>query len=66
MARQAGSKARTRSGAKYGSIRVRYAVCSGGSMPLGTEGWRETALLKVSWSSSTRTMSACRNTDQCR
>jgi hypothetical protein len=34
-------------------------------MPLGTEGWRETWLLKVTGSSNTRTTSACLNSDQC-
>ena len=37
MARQAGSKAAIRSGVKYRSLISRKGVCSGGSMPLGTD-----------------------------
>jgi hypothetical protein len=64
MVRQTGSKAAIRSGVKYRSTIARNAVCSGGSMPLGTETRWETTLLKVSGSSRSRMTSSWRRIAQ--
>lgn len=47
ISRQTGSNCLTRCAVKYVSTIRRYRVCSGGSMELGTERWRETVSLKV-------------------